>query len=187
MTERLHFHFSLSCIGEGNGNPLQCSYLENLRDGGAWWAAVYGVAQSRTQLNRLSSSNNTPFQAEGHITRHKATPASFLKETLNLAVSLWKYASCETQDGLFQLCLFFISCVSIFCVWWVGNSEGEGEMTQEVWVRTWLFVIFKIHNRWFWLTAMDDNHKWSFFFTFIHTIIISYNYSYYNYFLVLYP
>ena len=48
MTERLHFHFSLSCIGEGNGNPLQCSCLENLRDRGAWWAAVYGVAQSRT-------------------------------------------------------------------------------------------------------------------------------------------
>ena len=53
-TERLHFHFSLSCIGEGNGNPLQCSYLENPRDGGAWWAAVYGVAQSRTRLKRLS-------------------------------------------------------------------------------------------------------------------------------------
>ena len=47
-TERPHFHFSLSCIGEGNGNPLQCSRLENPRDGGAWRAAVYGVAQSRT-------------------------------------------------------------------------------------------------------------------------------------------
>ena len=47
-TERLHFHFSLSCIGEGNGNPLQCSWLENPRDGGAWWAAVYGVAESDT-------------------------------------------------------------------------------------------------------------------------------------------
>ena len=47
-TERLHFHFSLSCTGEGNGNPLQCSRLENPRDGGAWWAAIYGVAQSRT-------------------------------------------------------------------------------------------------------------------------------------------
>ena len=55
-TERLHFHFSLSCIGEGNGNPLQCSYLENPRDGGAWWAAIYGVALSRTRLKRLSSS-----------------------------------------------------------------------------------------------------------------------------------
>ena len=56
MTERLHFHFSLSRIGEGNGNPLQCSCLENPRDGEAWWAAVYGVAQSRTRLKRLSSS-----------------------------------------------------------------------------------------------------------------------------------
>ena len=49
-TERLHFHFSLSCIGEGKGNPLQCFCLENSRDGGAWWAAVYGVGQSRTRL-----------------------------------------------------------------------------------------------------------------------------------------
>ena len=49
-TERFHFHFSLSCIGEGNGNPLQCSCLENPRDGGAWWPAVYGVTQSRTRL-----------------------------------------------------------------------------------------------------------------------------------------
>ena len=56
MTERLHFHFSLSCIGEGNGNPLQCSCLENPRDGGAWWAAISGVAQSCTLLKRLSSS-----------------------------------------------------------------------------------------------------------------------------------
>ena len=55
-TERLHFPFSLSCIGEGNGNPLQCSCLENPRDRGAWWAAVYGVAQSRTRLKQLSSS-----------------------------------------------------------------------------------------------------------------------------------
>ena len=56
-TERLHFHFSLSRTGEGNGDPLQCSCLENPRDGGAWWAAVYGVAQSRTRLKRLSSSS----------------------------------------------------------------------------------------------------------------------------------
>ena len=58
-TERLHFHFSLSCIGEGNGNPLQCSCLENPRDWRAWWAAVYGVAQSRTRLKRLSSSSSS--------------------------------------------------------------------------------------------------------------------------------
>ena len=59
MTERLHFDFSLSCIGEGNGNLLQCSCLENPRDGGAWWAAVYGVAQSRTRLKQLSSSSSS--------------------------------------------------------------------------------------------------------------------------------
>ena len=59
QTERLHFHFSLSCIGEGNGNPLPCSCLENPRDRGAWWAAVYGVAQSRTRLKRLSSSSSS--------------------------------------------------------------------------------------------------------------------------------
>ena len=58
-TEQLHFHFSLSCIGEGNGNPLQCSCLENPRDRGAWWAAVYGVAQSQTRLKRLSSSSSS--------------------------------------------------------------------------------------------------------------------------------
>ena len=61
MTERLHFQFSLACIGEGNGNPLQCSCLENPRDGGAWWAAVYGVAQSQTRLKRLSSSRESRF------------------------------------------------------------------------------------------------------------------------------
>ena len=59
MTERLHFQFSLSCTGEGNGNPLRCSCLENPRDGRAWWAAVYGVTQSRTQLKWLSSSSNS--------------------------------------------------------------------------------------------------------------------------------
>ena len=58
-TKRLHFHFSLSCIGEGNGNPLQCSCLENPRDGGASWAAISGVAQSRTRLKRLSSSSSS--------------------------------------------------------------------------------------------------------------------------------
>ena len=58
-TEQLPFHFSLSCIGEGNGNPLQCSCLENRRDGGVWWAAICGVAQSQTRLKRLSSSSSS--------------------------------------------------------------------------------------------------------------------------------
>ena len=63
-TERLHFHFLLSCIGEGNSNPLQCSCLENPRDGGTWWAAVYGVAQSRTWLKRLSNSGSSSRSVE---------------------------------------------------------------------------------------------------------------------------
>ena len=70
MTERLHFHFSLSCIGEGNGNPLQCSCLENPRDGGAWWAAVSGVTQSRTRLKRLSSSSSSPFSGSQLIVHY---------------------------------------------------------------------------------------------------------------------
>jgi len=65
---------SQSCIGEGNGNPLQCSCLENPRDGGAWWAAVYGVAQSRTQLKQLSSSSSSFHE---HFV--KIAPASFIK------------------------------------------------------------------------------------------------------------
>ena len=65
MTARLHFHFSLSCIREGNGNPLQCSCLESPRDGGVWWAAVSGVAQSRTRLTRLSSSSMITVDVSG--------------------------------------------------------------------------------------------------------------------------
>ena len=60
MTEKFPFHFSLSCIGAGNGNPLQCSCLENPRDGGAWWASICGVAQSRTWLKWLSSIHMYP-------------------------------------------------------------------------------------------------------------------------------
>ena len=67
-TEQLHFHFSLSCIGEGNGNPLQCSCLENPRDRRAWWAAIYGVTESRTRLKQLSSNSSSQ---HSHIYIHK--------------------------------------------------------------------------------------------------------------------
>ena len=78
-TERLHFHFSLSCIGEGNGNPLQCSCLENPRDRGAWWAAVYGVAQSRTRLKQLSSSSSILY----FQLNRNSKPESFKFQTLS--------------------------------------------------------------------------------------------------------
>ena len=80
MTEWLHFHLSLSCIGEGNGNPFQCSCLENPRDGRAWWAAIYGVAQSRTRLKWLSSSsscNSHPYAFRSFPIFILLTPGSF--------------------------------------------------------------------------------------------------------------
>ena len=80
-TEGLHFHFSLSRIGEGNGNPLQCSCLENPRDGGAWWAAVHGVTQSQTRLKRLSSS------IQGHTIREGRLVTRFSKSTQPLSMS----------------------------------------------------------------------------------------------------
>ena len=79
MTERLHFHFSPSCIGEGNGNPLQCSCLENPRNGGAWWAAIYGVAQSQTQLKRLSSSSSKILKKVGRTENLRRT-VNFCKQ-----------------------------------------------------------------------------------------------------------
>ena len=78
-TERLHFHFSLSCIGEGNGIPLQCSCLENPRDGGAWRAAVYRVAQSWTRLKRLSGSmKRTDFPSKESFNFMAATPSAVI-------------------------------------------------------------------------------------------------------------
>ena len=72
MTERLHSDFSLSCIGEGNGNPLQCSCLENPRDEGAWWAAVHGVAQSQTRLSNFTFTFHFP-ALEKEMATHSST------------------------------------------------------------------------------------------------------------------
>ena len=91
MTKRLHFHFPLSCIGEGNDNPLQCSCLENPSDGRAWWAAVYGVTQSRTRLKRLSSSST-------HVMED-----SLLCQSTDLHVNLVeKYILTETSRIIFD-------------------------------------------------------------------------------------
>ena len=91
-TERLHFHFSLSCIEEGNCNPLQCSCLENPRKGGAWRAAIYGVAQSRTRLKRLSSSKdkNGPDFWHYFIKKFAFSLSSSLTRQCYRSVLLWK-------------------------------------------------------------------------------------------------
>ena len=105
MTERLHFHFSLSCIGEGNGSALQCSCLKNPRDGGAWWAAVSGVIQSWTRLKRLSSSSSYQGNA-GLIEWVKMCCSLFLiffwKSLREIGVSslnIWQNSSVKTLSG----------------------------------------------------------------------------------------
>ena len=95
MTERLPFHFSLSCIGEGNGNPLQCSCLENPRDGGAWWASVYGVAQSRTWLKRLSSSSST------HLSRNL-----FVRKDIYAYITTLFYLNLQTFFAGVSVCVY---------------------------------------------------------------------------------
>ena len=106
-TEWLHFHFSLSCTGEGNGNPLQCSCLENPRDGGAWWATVYGVAQSRTRLKRLSSSSSSTHAPNPKALYYLLLLGNHKTEWLNLkhfsfcGSGIWKQLSLVplAQDG----------------------------------------------------------------------------------------
>ena len=89
-TEWFHSHFSLSCIGEGNGNPLQCSCLENPRDGGDWWAAVYGVAQSGTWLKWLSSSSSSLEMKELYTGNYKT-----LMKEIKGDVNRWRDVPCS--------------------------------------------------------------------------------------------
>ena len=114
MTERLHFHFSLSCIGEGNGNPLQCSCLENPRDGGAWWAAVYGVAQSWTRLKWLSSSSS---QGHGQLGMCYWEVTGLLSAVTGL--QCWDYRFQQLDWG--QDSQRFCHCWP----WWNHNCQPE--------------------------------------------------------------
>ena len=93
-TERIHFHVSLSCIGQGNGNPLQCSCLENPRDGGAWWAAVYGVAQSWTRLKWLSSSSSSSL-----FTLHQRNRISIKKKSKQTCLAFTITLRAKWQTG----------------------------------------------------------------------------------------
>ena len=109
MTERLHFHFSLSCTGEGNGNPLQRSCLENPRDGGAWWAAVYGVTQSRTRLKRLSSSSSKVTWSRQWQPTPVLLPGKSHRWRNLVGCSPW---GCKESDMTEQLhCHFSLSCI----------------------------------------------------------------------------
>ena len=112
-TERLHVHFSLSCMGGGNGNPLQCSCLENPRDCGAWWAAVSGVTQSRTRLKRLSSSSGVVSEVPNAIVHNLMNQkTNTISQRVSKMVhwpknnSLYKFKSKETWSGLFK----FLCC-----------------------------------------------------------------------------
>ena len=97
-TEWLHFQFSLSCIGEGNGNPLQCSCLENPRDGGAWWAAVYGVPQSQTWLKRLSSSSSSKGDIELQVRVKKFLLYQSSTTSLSCMGIKFAYEATYTED-----------------------------------------------------------------------------------------
>ena len=127
MTEQRHFHFPLSCIGEGNGNPLQCSCLENPRDGGAWWAAVYGVAQSRTRLKRLSRGSSRRIIALqywfhfGHISTGVSLGCTYACSLFTLPPSptpshtsrLWQSPALSSLEpySKFPLATYFTYCV----------------------------------------------------------------------------
>ena len=112
-TERLHFHFSLSCIGEGNGNPLHCFCLENPRDWGAWWAAVYGATLSRTRLKRLSSRKRAPPPTSGQ-------PAAISwMNVINLPISA-NYVGIYSLQNIFSLGFFVVSVLEHFYKMWFG-------------------------------------------------------------------
>ena len=110
-TERLHFHFSLSCTREGNSNPLQYSCLENPRDGGAWWAAIYGVAQSRTRLKRLSSSSKGRGR-HSLVLNARISPTSSWTFSSNVFISylnflIFKMGDSQSKDFLSDVFVHF--------------------------------------------------------------------------------
>ena len=102
MTERLHFHFSLLFIGEVNGNPLQCSCLENPRDGWAWWAAVYGVAQSWTRLKRLSSSSSSKYSSTSEMTDIQLSRQSGKKKIIYEQTSFPVWIMCLGSQSVYN-------------------------------------------------------------------------------------
>ena len=119
-TERLHFHFSLSCTGEGNGNPLQCSCLGNPRDGGAWWAAVYGVTQSWTWMKQLSSILCLQINKIKQIRFFKTNLRSLAKGFISKELSWW---GSTIYDCQFWPHLFWSHFISHWRLSWLPLKE----------------------------------------------------------------
>ena len=107
-TERLHFHVSLSCIREGNGNPFQRSCLENPRDGGAWWAAVYRVAWNRTRLKRLSSSSSSSSSRQ-FLVSQQFNKICQLKEFLAVMLQIIFHLNAKKEVLVSLICFKFSS------------------------------------------------------------------------------
>ena len=122
-TERLHFHFLLSHSGEGNGSPLQCSCLENPRDGGAWWPAIYGITQSRTRLKWLSSSSSRLLIA-------------FLPRSKHLLISSLQSPSVVILEPKKLVCHCFL-CFPTYLPWNIGTRSLDWFF--ECWVLSQLF------------------------------------------------
>ena len=130
-SQRLHFHFSLSCIGEGNGNPLQCSCLENPRDGGAWWAAVYVVTQSWTRLKRLSSSSSSSNGGRCHdlsVFNINLKPALSLS-SFTLIKRLFSSSAVRVVSSAYLRLLMFPSPILIL---WAENSLDVSNFPVEI-------------------------------------------------------
>ena len=112
-TEWLHFHFSISCIGDGNGHPLRCSCLENPRDSRAWWAAICGVAQSRTRLKQLSSSM---MSQDKSYKLWEAKSTKYLEDYLVqpvLTFSIWNMIKLELPKKIRKKLLFSLGYHSL--------------------------------------------------------------------------
>ena len=154
-TQQLHFPFSLSFIGEGNGNPLQCSCLENPRDGGAWWAAIYGVAQSRTRLKWFSSSSSNSFWnslfLESYCWTILKTSDSCLENILSLhypffCIIFWfilEFHLLLTSPCMFlNSVYFFIRILNILIIIILYFLSGN----LNIWMYIYIYIYTHIHN-----------------------------------------
>ena len=129
-TDQLHFHFSLSCIGEGNGNPVQCSCLENPRDGGTWWAAIYGVTQSWTRLKWLSSRSSSIHLTCPYVLRSFIffkLEFSVFCITIDNAISLISEKSSYWDIYSANICHMCTVCLAVF--WVLGLQRWNQQLS----------------------------------------------------------